>query len=312
MYIKRLLAETIEKRLYKGKAIIILGARQVGKSSLLAHLTDKSDEEILILNCDEPDTRQLLSDISAVDLRLLLAKNKIVMIDEAQRVSDIGLTMKRIVDQYPEIQVIATGSSSLNLRTAINEPLTGRKYEYTMYPLSTAEIYDTFGLIETRQLLASRLVFGSYPDILTHLDDAPDLLSNLADSYLYKDILELENIRKPAILRKILVALALQVGSEVSVNEVAGTVGSDNKTVERYIDLLEKCYVIYSLRGLSRNLRNELKKTRKILFYDNGIRNAIIRNYAPVELRADMGALWENFFIMERIKYNAYAHRRVN
>lgn len=312
MYIKRLLAETIEKRLYKGKAIIILGARQVGKSSLLAHLTDKSDEEILILNCDEPDTRQLLSDISAVDLRLLLAKNKIVMIDEAQRVSDIGLTMKRIVDQYPEIQVIATGSSSLNLRSTINEPLTGRKYEYTMYPLSTAEIYDTFGLIETRQLLASRLVFGSYPDILTHLDDAPDLLSNLADSYLYKDILELENIRKPAILRKILVALALQVGSEVSVNEVAGTVGSDNKTVERYIDLLEKCYVIYSLRGLSRNLRNELKKTRKILFYDNGIRNAIIRNYAPVELRADMGALWENFFIMERIKYNAYAHRRVN
>lgn len=146
MYIKRLLAENIGRRLYKGKAIIILGARQVGKSSLLTRLADKSGEAILSLNCDEPDTRRLLDDIPAVDLRLLLAKNKIVMIDEAQRVSDIGLTMKRIVDQYPDVQIIATGSSSFNLRSAINEPLTGRKYEYTMYPLSTAEIYDTLGL----------------------------------------------------------------------------------------------------------------------------------------------------------------------
>lgn len=312
MYIARSLASIVQSRLFRGKAIVILGARQVGKSTLLKHLTEQTDKTVLSLNCDDPDTRRMLSDISAVDLRLLVGRNQIIMIDEAQRVADIGMTLKRIVDQYPDVQVLATGSSSLNLRSAINEPLTGRKYEYTMYPLSTAEIYQTLGLSETRQLLASRLVYGSYPDIVTHLDEAAELLATLADSYLYKDILELEDVRKPAVLQKILVALALQVGSEVSFNEVASTVGSDPKTVERYVDLLEKCYVIYSLHGLSRNLRNELKKTRKIFFYDTGIRNAIIQNYAPVDLRTDMGALWENYFITERIKYNAYRGRKVN
>lgn len=312
MYIERALSRIISSRLFRGKAIIVLGARQVGKSTLLTHLASEMDKTVLNLNCDEPDTRRLLHDISSVDLRLLLGKNQIVMIDEAQRVDDIGMTIKRIVDQFPDVQVLATGSSSLNLRTVLNEPLTGRKYEYNMYPLSTAELYESFGLSETRQLLASRLVFGSYPDILTHLDEATELLATLADSYLYKDILELEAIRKPAVLQKILVALALQVGSEVSVNEVANTVGSDPKTVERYIDLLEKSFVIYTLHGLSRNLRNELKKSRKVFFYDTGIRNAIIHNYAPVDLRADMGALWENFFITERIKFNAYTGRKVN
>ena len=181
-----------------------------------------------------------------------------------------------------------------------------------MYPVSTAELYDTFGLLPTRQLLESRLVYGSYPDVLTHQEEAKDLLRTLADSYLYKDILELDEVRKPAVLQKILVAIALQLGSEVSFSEVARTVGSDPKTVERYIDLLEKCYVLYSLPGLSRNLRNELKKTRKVFFYDTGIRNAVLQNYAPMSLRGDMGALWENFFIMERIKYNAYNGRHVN
>ena len=259
MYIARSLASIVQSRLFRGKAIVILGARQVGKSTLLKHLTEQTDKTVLNLNCDDPDTRRMLSDISAVDLRLLVGRNQIIMIDEAQRVSDIGMTLKRIVDQYPDVQVLATGSSSLNLRSAINEPLTGRKYEYTMYPLSTAEIYQTLGLSETRQLLASRLVYGSYPDIVTHLDEAAELLATLADSYLYKDILELEDVRKPAVLQKILVALALQVGSEVSFNEVASTVGSDPKTVERYVDLLEKCYVIYSLHGLSRNLRNDVR-----------------------------------------------------
>lgn len=312
MYIKRKLEETVIKHLFRQKAIIILGARQVGKSTLMNHMIDQLDQPVLHLNCDDPDVRNILTDINSANLRLLLGQNKVVLIDEAQRVENIGLVLKRIVDEYPNVQVLASGSSSLRLKSSINEPLTGRKYEYEMYPISTAELYDTLGLLSIRQLLESRLVYGSYPDVLTHQEEAKDLLRTLADSYLYKDIFELDEVRKPAVLQKILVAIALQLGSEVSFSEVARTVGSDPKTVERYIDLLEKCYVLYSLPGLSRNLRNELKKTRKIFFYDTGIRNAVLQNYAPVSLRGDMGALWENFFIMERIKYNAYKGRHVN
>lgn len=312
MYIKRKLAETIKSRLFKHKAIIILGARQVGKSTLMNHITKELNLPLLNLNCDDPDVRSLLTGINSANLRLLLGQNKVVAIDEAQRINDIGLVLKRIVDEYPDVQILASGSSSLQLKSSINEPLTGRKYEYEMYPISTGELYDTLGFLSTKQMLDSRLIFGSYPEIITNQEEAKDLLRTLADSYLYKDILELDEVRKPALLRKILVALALQLGSEVSFNEVAKTVGSDPKTVERYVDLLEKCYVLYSLPGLSRNLRNELKKTRKIFFYDTGIRNAVIQNYAPVDLRTDIGALWENFFIMERIKRNAYLGRHVN
>lgn len=312
MYIKRKLSDTVAKRLFRHKAIIILGARQVGKSTLMQHVTNVLEVPVLNLNCDDPDVRSILTDINSVNLRLLLGQNKIVVIDEAQRVDSIGLVLKRIVDEYRDVQVLVSGSSSLHLKSSINEPLTGRKYEYAMYPVSTAELYDTFGLLPTTQMLESRLIYGSYPDVLTHQDEAKELLRTLADSYLYKDILELDEVRKPVVLQKILVALALQLGSEVAYSEVACTVGSDPKTVERYIDLLEKCYVLYSLPGLSRNLRNELKKTRKIFFYDTGIRNAVLQNYAPVSLRNDMGALWENFFIMERIKYNAYQGRHVN
>lgn len=312
MYIKRKLGKRVEEHFFRHKAIIISGARQVGKSTLMTHVTEQMNLPVLNLNCDEPEVRSLLTEINSVNLRLLLGQNKTVIIDEAQRVANIGLVLKRIVDGYPEVQVLASGSSSLQLKDSLNEPMTGRKYEYIMYPVSTGELYDTMGLLETRQLLEARLIYGSYPDILTHLDEAKELLRTLADSYLYKDILELEEVRKPAVLQKILIALALQLGSEVAYSEVARTVGSDPKTVERYIDLLEKCYVLYSLPGLSRNMRNELKKTRKVYFYDNGIRNAVIQNYAPLALRNDMGPLWENFFIMERIKRNAYDARHVN
>ncbi len=312
MYIKRKLAIPVEEHIFRKKAIIILGARQVGKSTLMTHVLKNLNASVLTLNCDDPDVRSLLTGINSVNLRLLIGQHRIVAIDEAQRVEDIGLVMKRIVDEYPDVQVMASGSSSLRLRSSINEPLTGRKYEYVMYPVSTAELYDTAGLVATRQYLEARLIYGSYPDVLTHPHEARELLATLSDSYLYKDILEMDEVRKPVLLQKILVALALQIGSEVVYSEVARTVGSDPKTVERYIDLLEKCYVLYTLPGLSRNLRNELKKTRKIFFYDNGIRNAILHNYAPVELRNDMGALWENFFIMERVKFNAYSGRYVN
>lgn len=310
--IKRILHNTVIGRMFKHKAIILIGARQVGKSTLFDAISEALDETPLHLNCDHPEVRQLLTDISSVDLNLLVGNHKVVMIDEAQRVDDVGLVIKRLVDGRPELQVLATGSSSLNLRSKLNEPLTGRKYEFEMYPISTEELYDTYGLIDTKGLLEFRLVFGSYPEILTDRNNARELLVSLSDSYLYKDILELDSVRKPDLLRKILYALALQIGSEVSYNEVACTVGSDAKTVERYVDLLEKCFVIYRLNGFSRNLRNELKKTKKIYFYDTGIRNAIINNFVPASQRENMGNLWENFFIMERIKYNAYHHRHVN
>lgn len=312
MYIKRKLATPVEEHFFKGKAIVILGARQVGKSTLMRHVVGKYDYPTLHLNCDDPDVRLMLTDINSANLRLMIGSNKIIAIDEAQRVENIGLTLKRIVDDYADVQVLASGSSSLQLKESINEPMTGRKYEYVMYPIATGELYDTCGLIQTRQLLESRLIFGSYPDVLTHPQEAKELLGTLSDSYLYKDILEMDEVRKPAVLQKILVALALQIGSQVSFHEVAQTIGSDPKTVERYIDLLEKCYILYSLPGLSRNMRNELKKSRKIFFYDTGIRNAVLRNYAPAELRSDMGALWENFFILERVKHNAYSGRHVN
>lgn len=311
LYVKRALKNPVETHFFKKKAIILLGARQVGKSTLMRHITRNIERGVLDLNCDEPEVRALLTDISSQNLKLLISNYKVIAVDEAQRVENIGLVLKRMVDNYPDVQVLISGSSALRLRDSINEPLTGRKYEYQMYPVSSGELYETGGLVMVRQMLESRLIFGSYPDVLTHPEDAKTLLGTLADSYLYKDILELKEVRKPVLLQKILVALALQMGSEVAFNEVASTVGSDPKTVERYIDLLEKCFVIFTLPSLSRNMRNELKKSRKIFFYDNGIRNAIIQNYAPISLRNDIGALWENFFISERIKYNSYQGRHV-
>lgn len=310
--IKRRLEPVLISRLGTGKAIILVGARQVGKSTLFDSIVKQMDVNVLSLNCDDPFVRASLSEISTPDLRLLIGNNKVILIDEAQRVDDIGMVIKRIVDNYSDIQVMVTGSSALGIKDRINEPLTGRKFEYEMYPVSTGEIYDTYGLLPTNQMLENRLIFGSYPDVLMHPEDAKDILTNLTDSYLYKDILEMESVRKPDLLRKILIALALQLGSEVSYNELALTVGSDSKTVERYIDLLEKCFVIFRLNALSRNLRNELKKSKKIFFYDIGIRNAILNNFAPITLRNDIGSLWENFFIMERIKCNKYRGERKN
>jgi hypothetical protein len=310
--IKRILAEKIAERIGRGKAIILIGARQVGKSTLFNKLIQQLDTPVLSLNCDDPAVLHTLTEISATDLERLLGNNKVIMIDEGQRLNDIGMTVKRIIDNYPDVQVMVTGSSSLDLRNRLNEPMTGRKYEFVMYPVSTAEIYNTEGYMRTRQLLDFRLIYGSYPDVLMHPTEARELIMGLSDSYLYKDILELDSVRKSELLRKLLVALALQVGSEVSYNELGKTIGSDSRTVERYIDLLEKCFVVYRLYGLNRNMRNELTKSKKILFYDNGIRNAILNNFSPIELRTDMGALWENFFIMERIKMNAYSGRYAN
>lgn len=305
-YIKRSLQASIEKRLFGGKALIVTGARQVGKSTLLREIAGNSHESVLTLDCDEPDVRNSLADVNSIELKSLLGNNKIIIIDEAQRVRNIGITMKLITDKFPDKQLLVTGSSSLDLHSSLEEPLTGRKIEYNLFPISANEILLSKGLLDVKQSLDSRLIYGSYPDVINNPEDARAILTNLCNSYLYKDLLEYDKVRRPVLLEKLLVALALQVGSEVSYNEIAQTVGTDNKTVEKYIDLLEKCFVIFRLNALSRNVRTELKKSKKIFFVDNGIRNAVLQNFAPLSLRNDKGALWENYIISERRKLNNY------
>lgn len=310
--IQRTLQTVIAKYIGKGKAILLVGARQVGKSTLFRLLTDSMASPILWLNCDQSTTQNLLTNPSLMDLRLLIATNKTIVIDEAQRVENIGLTLKLITDNFSEVQLLVTGSSSLGLHDRLNEPLTGRKIEYFLFPISTEEIYRAEGVVAVKERLPKRLVYGSYPDVLYGALPQEKALRELAESYLYKDVLEIEGLRKPAVLQKLLTALALQVGSEVSYNELSRIVGIDSKTIEKYIDILEKCFIVFRLNSYSRNLRTELTKGKKIYFYDLGIRNAILSNFSPIDMRMDIGALWENFFIVERMKYNHYADRAVN
>ncbi len=301
--IKRSLRPLILDSLFQGKTIIIHGARQVGKTTLVHQILKDLRETSLFLNADEADTRSMLTDVNHTQLVPVFADYKIVVIDEAQRIPDIGLTLKIIHDNFPDIQLIATGSSSFELANKVNEPLTGRKFEYFLYPLSFNEMVAHHGFLTEKRLIKHRLVYGYYPDIVSHAGKELKLIKSLASSYLYKDLLMIEQIKKPVLLEKILKALALQSGNEVSYNELAQLLGSDKGTIEKYIDLLEKVYVIFRLNGFNRNVRNEIKKGKKIYFYDNGIRNAIIGNFTPFENRTDIGVLWENFLISERIKY---------
>jgi predicted AAA+ superfamily ATPase len=304
--IKRKLTEAIRKRLNGKKALIVYGARQTGKTTLIKYILPEISDNVLYLNGDDSDVRELFSSYSSTQLRAVIGKNDTVFIDEAQRVKEIGVIIKIIVDNFPETKVIATGSSSFELLSNISEPLTGRKYEFLLYPLSFGEMAEHHGLLDESRLLEQRLLYGYYPEIVTSIGEERELLKLLADSYLYKDLLKLESIAKPALLEKIVKALALQVGSEVSFNEISQLVGANNATVEKYITLLEQAFVIFQLPAFSRNVRNEIKKGKKIYFYDNGIRNAVINNFTPIESRADKGALWENFLICERMKRNAY------
>jgi uncharacterized protein len=302
--ITRDLQHIIQKFLFKKKTIIIYGARQVGKTTLVNSLVKSYKYETLFLNGDDADMREILSNISATKLIPIIGKHKIVVLDEAQRIPETGLVLKVIHDNFPDVQLIATGSSAFELANKIKEPLTGRKFEFNLFPVSFNEMTEYHGFLTEKRLLEHRLIYGSYPDIVLNSGNENKLLKSLASSYLYKDLLILGQIQKPVLLEKILKALALQVGNEVSYNELAKLTGSDRGTVEKYIDLLEKAYIIFRLNGLNKNVRNEIKKGKKIYFYDNGIRNAIIGNYLPITSRTDSGALWENFIISERIKYN--------
>lgn len=304
--IERLLKNLIEKRLYRNKAIIVIGPRQVGKTTLLKMLVSDTKNKVLEWNCDEPDVRRRLTEPTSTELKAEIGDADLILIDEAQRIKNIGITLKLLIDNYPEKQVIATGSSAIEMSNSINEPLTGRKYEYVMYPFSCEELFNEFGEQEERRMLERRLIYGSYPEVVNNPGEERETLTELVGSYLYKDIFSFQDVRKPEIIEQLLQALALQIGSEVSYYELGRLLGLNTATVQRYIDLLEKSYVVFHLRSFSRNVRSELKKSRKIYFYDNGVRNALIGDYKPLALRNDTGALWENYIIAERLKHNAY------
>lgn len=303
--IKRKLQDIIEKKLFDGKAILLMGPRQVGKTTLLKELFG-GREDVMWLNGDELDVQVLFEGVSATRLRAMFGRKKVIIIDEAQRIPDIGLRLKLVTDQIKDVQLIATGSSAFELATKTGESLTGRKWEYKMYPFSFGEMVDEHGLLEEKRMIPHRLIFGYYPEVVMRLGEEREILRLLSDSYLYKDVLMSDQINKPDSLVKLLQALAFQVGSQVSYNELAQLCGLDSKTVEKYVVLLEQSYVIFRLNSFSRNLRNELKTSKKIYFYDNGIRNALIANFNQIEGRADRGALWENFLISERKKFLEY------
>ena len=309
--IERLLYKTIENKLFAGKIIILTGARQVGKTTLLKQLL-RQKEGVLWLNGDELQVQNLFANASADRLLSEFSNSKIVILDEAQRIENIGLRLKLIADSDSEVQVIATGSSAFELANKVNEPLTGRKWEYQMFPLSFGEMVAHHGKLKEMRMLPRRIIYGYYPEVVTNDGNEVEILKLLTDAYLYKDILSWESIKHPDKLQTLLRALAYQVGSQVSYNELSQMCSMDSKTVERYINLLEQCYIIFRLPSFSRNLRHELKSSRKIYFYDNGIRNALIADYRAPEVRQDIGALWENFVIAERMKSNEYYHRWVN
>lgn len=306
--IKRILQNVIKQRLFKGKAIVLIGARQVGKTTLLKEIFPTQDD-VLWFNADDLPVRDFFSNVTIERYRSMIGKNRIVVIDEAQRIENVGIKMKLITDNFPNVQLIVTGSSSFELANKINEPLTGRKFEYELFPVSFNEMVDDIGLFAEIQKLPIRLVYGMYPDVVCNPGDEKEILKQLTNSYLYKDILEWERIKKPDKLVKLMKALAYQIGSEVSYNELSQIVEVDKGTVEKYINLLEQTKIIFRLPSYSRNLRNELKFGRKIYFCDNGIRNALINNFSDIELRQDTGALWENFMISELRKYNEYTQK---
>ena len=305
--IARTLEKNIQSLLGGKKAIIIMGARQVGKSTLL-HQMLGTRQDVLWMNGDDLDVQELFSNMTSTRIRAILGNRRLIIVDEAQRISDIGLRLKLITDQVPNVQVIATGSSSFELASKVNEPLTGRKREFHMYPLTFGEMVQHTQFLDEIRMIPHRMVYGYYPEVAANPGDERATLKELSDSYLYKDILSLDSINKPDKLVRLLKALALQIGSQVSYNEIGTLIGLDSKTVERYVDILEKSFIVFRLGTFSRNLRNELKISRKIYFLDLGIRNAVIGNLSQVENRTDAGELWENFVIAERMKKNAYTN----
>ncbi len=303
--IKRVIKNSIQADYRREKVIVLLGARQVGKTTLLSELQEGANK-VLSLNCDNVDDVLLLESKTSTELKYLLSSYDLVFIDEAERVKNIEKKKKMIGDLKLKTQVVVTGSSSFDMANEVNEPATGRLIEYNLYPFSLSELAIETSEREEKRLLETRMVYGLYPEVVTEPGDAKRILMGLTNNYLYKDLFMYRGIKKPDLIQKLVRALALQLGNEVSYNELSSLLGVDRGTIETYINLLEKCFVVFRLDSFSRNLRNEIKKGKKIYFYDNGIRNAVLSNFAPLELRNDTGALWENLMVSERVKRNSY------
>jgi uncharacterized protein len=298
----------IENRFQAGKVIVISGARRTGKTVLLKEIMKNLNQDYLYLNGEDYTTSLKLQYKGLDEYKNLIGANKYLVIDEAQKIENIGSILKLMIDEIEGLHIIITGSSALDISNNIGEPLTGRKYTFQLHPIAQCELMVYENPIETESLLENRLIFGSYPEILSINDNQQkmDYLTELINSYLLKDILTLDSIKNSAKLVNILRMLAFQIGNEVSINELAKNVGLNKTTVERYLDLLTKVFVIYRIEGYSRNLRKEISKSPRYYFWDNGIRNTLIANFNPIELRNDIGQLWENYIVSERIKLQHY------
>ncbi len=306
MSVVRQIQGAIRNDFFKGKVIVLLGARQVGKSTLIKMISENEESKTLWFDGENADVHQILKNTNNERLKQIAGNHKIVVIDEAQKIDQIGSILKLYADYSKDIQVIASGSSAFELRNSLNEPLTGRKFEYKLFPLSFIEMVSHTSLLEEIRNLPRRLTYGYYPEIVTHPQDAERLLRFLSDSYLYKDIFLFKGLKKPEKILELLKLLAWQIGSEVNYNELGKTLKLDNQTIESYIEMLEQVFVIYKLPAYHTNQRSELKKSKKIYFNDLGIRNALINDFRPIEIRNDAGALFENFVINELRKQNEY------
>jgi len=311
-YITRDVYGLISDFLFQGKTIVIYGARQVGKTTLLKQFAGSYPEKTTWLNMDLNHDRELLNNLDGQRAADLFDTGGLLLIDEAQRLDSTGLTLKVLHEYCPNTQIIATGSSAFELTDRIKESLTGRKRTIKLFPLSQNEIINHFGKLEYHRSLETRISYGNYPEVVMNPGKEEGILRELISDYLYKDVFMLKDIRKPETLEKLVYALAYQMGSQVSFRELSQLIQSDKETVERYIRLLEEAFIIFRLPSFSRNVRNELKRSRKIYFYDTGIRNALINRFGELELREDRGALWENFMIAERIKKRLNTNERAN
>lgn len=313
-YIPQKQLENLRNLVIPGKVVVIYGARQVGKTTLAKKFLEDLDEKVLFVDGDDITVRQYLESQSISQLRDFVGDHSLLVIDEAQHVEKIGLNLKLIVDHVPNLKVVATGSSSFDLAKDVGEPLTGRKFVLKLYPLAQMEISETESRHETEANLESRLVYGSYPEVVTMHDNIKrkEYLREIVSSYLFKDILALEGIRYANKLVRLLQLLAFQIGKEVSLSELGSQLGMSKNTVERYLDLLEKVFVVYRLSGFSRNLRKEITKNHRYYFIDNGIRNAVIQNFNPISLRDDLGEIWENYILAERMKWREYLRESGN
>ena len=310
-YIPQAQLARLNRLVAPGKVVVIYGPRRVGKTTLVRRYLQQHESDALVVSGEDITVREYLASQSLAKLKSFVGRRRTLIVDEAQYVRQIGLNLKLLVDHVEGLRVIATGSSSFDLARQTGEPLTGRKYTLLLLPLSQLELGGVEATHETRANLETRLIYGSYPEVvlMESNEERETYLKELVASYLFKDILQLEGIRHPDRLLRLLQLVAFQVGREVSVSELGAQLGMNKITVERYLDRLEKTYVVYSRRGFSRNLRKEITKSRRYYFYDNGIRNGLISNFSPLSLRDDVGALWENYVLVERLKHNLYTGR---